>query len=106
MLFANTYNSLLPERFKLTDSDLIMKLMKMDRFTKRDLLSECYQAWAALDINIPRGWLSPSFTEGSKRIQLLYKISELITDNAENGCKLTDEMWMEQISEIVKEIMS
>jgi hypothetical protein len=104
LLFANTYNSLLPERFKITESDLIMKLMMMDRLTKRDLLRECHQAWAALDINLPRGWLSPTFTEGSKSIQLLYKISEVITDNAENVRKFTDEMWLEQISEIAREI--
>lgn len=105
LLLANTYNNILPKRFKLTESDLIMKLMKIDRLTKRELFRECYQAWVALDINLPRGWLSPPFTEGSKRIQLLYKISELITDNAENVRKLTDEMWLEHISEIIKEIM-
>jgi len=105
LLFANTYNSLLPDRFKLTESDFIMKLMKMDRFTKREILRECYQAWSALDINLPRGWLSPPITEGSKIIQLLYRISEVITDNAENARKFTDATWMDKISEIVKEIM-
>lgn len=104
LLFANTYNNLLPERFKLTDSEFIMKLMKMDRFTKRDLLRECHQAWAALDINLPRGWLSPPFTEGHKSLQFLCKISEVITDNAENVRKLTDEMLLDKVSEIAREI--
>ena len=104
LLFANTYNNLLPERFRLTDSEFIMKLMKIDRFTKRDLLRECHQAWAALDINFPRGGLSPTFTEGTKRIQFLHKISKLITDNAENGRKFTDAMWVEKISELASEI--
>jgi hypothetical protein len=81
-----------------------MKLMKMDRYKKRDLLRECHQAWAALDINLPRGWLSLTFTEGAKRIQLLHKMSKLITDNVENGRKFTDAMWVEKISGLVSEI--
>lgn len=105
LLFANTYNNILPERFKLTESEFIMKLMKMDRFTKRDLLRECHQTWAALNINLPRGWLSHPFAEGHKSLQFLYKISEVITNNAENVRKLTDEMLLDKIEEIFKEIL-
>jgi len=38
-------------------------------------------------------------------LQFLCKISEVITDNAENVRKLTDEMLLDKISEIVKEIV-
>jgi len=100
--FALTYNNALPKRFQLSDVKMNWKIYQGDRLTKRELLRECYQKWASLNLNHPRGWLSPPMEEGIFSYQVTMKIIGKASDVAKSGEYLSDLDWIEITKETIQ----
>lgn len=60
-LLAYFLNRLLPVRLRLTDTQMLMKVMAAERHTLRQLLKITYAAWQALNRSVKRGATFASF---------------------------------------------
>jgi len=59
LLVVQVLNDALPKRFRKTDLQIAMDLMRYEGVTKRELLKRSHQQWAALGKPKPRGWRFP-----------------------------------------------
>lgn len=59
LLVVQVFNDALPMRFRKTDLQIAMDLMRYEGVTKRELLKRTHQQWAALGRSKPRGWRFP-----------------------------------------------
>ena len=74
-----------PKRFRLSDVDIIMTMMKYERMTKRELAKYLYQTWTALGANVRRGKLYPPIGTGKQVLTMLYEIVSGKYDEAAKG---------------------
>ena len=61
LLIVQLLNDALPTRFRKTDPQIVMELMRYDGVTKRELLKRTHQQWSALGKPRPRGWRCPPY---------------------------------------------
>jgi hypothetical protein len=61
LLLVYFMNHGLPERFRMSDADILLAIMRHRCKTKRELLKEAHRAWAATGRPKPRGWTLPPF---------------------------------------------
>lgn len=60
LLLAMALNETVPQRFRLTDMQMIDRVWRQERLSKRELLKQIYGEWRRLGINLPRGFVFPS----------------------------------------------
>lgn len=60
LLFALMLNEAVPLRYRLTDTQMIDRVWRQERLSKRELLKQLYGEWKRLGINMPRGFIFPS----------------------------------------------
>jgi hypothetical protein len=70
MLFAVMLNDRMPERFRLSELEIILVLAKHERLTKRELLKQIYRAWQALRRPIARGKQFPSVAVAKQTFEM------------------------------------
>lgn len=54
------YNSILPRRFQLSRNEILMRTMRFDAKSKRELLKLSHQAWRTAGRHLPRGFRFPT----------------------------------------------
>ncbi len=59
MVFALVLNRCVPERLRLSDNEILLRVMRYDVMPKRVLLKELYRAWRALGAHPRRGRTFP-----------------------------------------------
>lgn len=59
LVFAHILNRCVPERCKLSDIDILQRMIRYDALPKRDLLKELHRAWRALGVRARRGRTLP-----------------------------------------------
>ena len=63
LLLVYFMNRDLPDRYRMSDTDILFAIMRHERKTKRELLKKAHRAWAAAGRPKPRGWTLPPFRE-------------------------------------------
>lgn len=69
LLLVQFMNHGLSELFRLSDTRLLLAIMRHERKTKRELLKEAHSAWRAIGRPKPRGWTLPAFPEMRARLE-------------------------------------
>lgn len=90
MFLATYFERGLPERFKLTNDEIIDMQSEMHRLTKRELLKEIHRLWAELCHPMPRGWRMPPLAKLVRQIQALTLLVVDVFASEAAGQKLTN----------------
>jgi hypothetical protein len=56
MVMFHLLQLMLPKRLQVSDNDLLLRIMKLDGVTKRDLLKRLYAGWRKVGMPRPRGY--------------------------------------------------
>lgn len=80
----------LPERFHLSDDDILIAIRLHDRKLKRELLKEAYSAWRSIGHPKPRGWTLPPFHETRLILERAVPATRSLYDDVVSG-KVVDE---------------
>ena len=70
MLAAWVLNMGLPLRMRLCETTILLRVMQHEASSKRKLLKLVHQAWRAIGIDKPRGWVFPPQVAVQKRLEL------------------------------------
>jgi hypothetical protein len=73
ILLAQWLNNALPARYQLSTFDMALKLMALDRMTKRQLQTMLFQGWKAQGIAVPRARTFGSLRKGKEILALVYE---------------------------------
>jgi len=68
MIFAHVLNNHLPERLKIDDTEIMMRMMKYDVTSKRVLLKQLTKGWRECGIKSRRGFKFPSARTAHNRL--------------------------------------
>ncbi|SEG79241.1 DNA methylase [Bosea lathyri] len=68
MLAAWVLNNCLPQRMRLCETNILMRVLRHQSTSKRELLKLVHQAWRAVGIDKPRGWVFAPQTVVQKRL--------------------------------------
>lgn len=79
-LFAIVLNDSMPDRFKLSDTEFVVRMMRYEGISKRQLLKDVYRGWRSVGIHRPRGKLSPPLRVGKERLALLFEVVQRFRD--------------------------
>lgn len=71
ILFALLINQRLPQRYKLSDTQIEMRMMCHDTLSKRELLKQLYRAWQAIGAAAHRGKTFPPLRFAKQLIEQL-----------------------------------
>lgn len=71
-VFAHALNDLLPERYRLSNTDMVIRLMALNKLTKRQLRTKLYQEWKAQGRPVPRGKTFGSLSDAERVLTLTY----------------------------------
>jgi hypothetical protein len=71
-LYALTLNDLLPKRYRLSTVDMVIKLMALNKLTKRQLRAKLYREWKAQGRPVPRGKTFGSLSDAERVLTLTY----------------------------------
>lgn len=81
MLFALTLNQMLPERYRLSDLDIVNTTMPLARLTKRELRKLLFQGWKDQGRSVPRGKTFVSLADAERALRVFYEaISSALKD--------------------------
>lgn len=58
-VFADLLNRCVPGRYKLVETEFILRTMRYDAVPKRDLRRKLYRAWRTVGLQLPRGRVFP-----------------------------------------------
>jgi hypothetical protein len=73
-LFASALDRTVPERYRLSDHELILRTIRYEGMSKRTLLKELYNGWRALGRNVPRGSTFASFERTKEMLAFTYDL--------------------------------
>lgn len=99
LLLAMNLEGPLPERFKLSNVDYLMKHWNFGRLTKRELQRECFQKWKSLKADKPRGWLSPRVDQAILAVSLTQELMRQFVRLNKEGKVTNDLQCMDLIHE-------
>ena len=71
ILFALWINQHLPQRYKLSDTEIEMRMMRHGTPSKRELLKQLYRAWQAIGVPAHRGKTFPPLRFAKQLIEQL-----------------------------------
>jgi hypothetical protein len=74
LLWAIILNQSVPDRFKLSDNGITIRMLRYDRIPKRQLLKKVCRGWRSLGIHPPRGKAFPPLRIGKETVALLYNL--------------------------------
>lgn len=84
-VFAHMLNDSLPERFRISDVEMVMATDRFHRLNKRELLKAAYRAWARIGRPKPRGKTFPTWDEVEPRMRRLAAVSQLVLEDISTG---------------------
>ena len=64
LLVAQLVDRALPRRFRMDETIWLVRMARLQRHTKRELLRMCHRGWRRLGHPRPRGWRTPPFHRG------------------------------------------
>jgi hypothetical protein len=72
----------IPPRLQLSDTERVLKMMKIESMQKRELLKLLFSAWQRLGSPQPRGFVSPNLTYTKRYLCVLFDLIQSIHDGA------------------------
>ena len=85
LLFATLLDNGVPVRFRLTETEWSLRMMRYDRMSKRALLKAVYGAWKALGRRVPRGRTLPPLRWGEQQVENLAVALDEISGHRESS---------------------
>lgn len=82
LLFALTFNQFVPDRFKLSDDEFIVRMMRYQGLQKRRLLSDIHRGWQSLGGCAPGGWVFPPLRVGRAKLELIFDLVQRVRDGS------------------------
>ncbi len=76
LLFAVMLNESVPDRFKLSDDEIAVRLLRYACTPKRQLLKDVYRGWRSLGVHRPRGKVFPPAQIGVENFELLVDLAQ------------------------------
>ena len=92
LLFAQVLNDGLPGRFKLDDSSLIGRMMRLECIPKRQLLRDLYQGWQSIGLSTRRGRLFPPLRYGKTIVALLLELVRRVRNGHLDGSSTPEDI--------------
>lgn len=84
MLRVMVIDRFVPQRYRLSDNDVVNKLSQYKGTPKRQLLKQLYAAWRDVGIPQPRGYVSPNHTHVRARLELYFDLAhEVLADRVD-----------------------
>jgi hypothetical protein len=75
LLFATLLNQQVPQRYRRSDSDIIMRIMRYEATPKRTLLKQLYRDWRPLNANmLRRGMTLPPLQVVKKTLEQFFEL--------------------------------
>ena len=74
LLFAHLLNQSVPARFRLSDTDIAIRLLRHNSTPKRVLLKALLQAWRSLGVRARRGATFPPLAQGVNILNTLFDL--------------------------------
>jgi hypothetical protein len=84
LLFAMLLDKSVPARFRLSETDWSLRMMRYDRMPKRALLKAVYGAWKALGRRVPRGRTLPPLRWGEPASATVLDMASIIQSGDNN----------------------
>ena len=72
LIFASLINDSAPARFRLSEIEIIMRMMRYEGTAKRSLLKLVYRGWRELGRRVPRGYAFPPLRLGTEMAETLF----------------------------------
>lgn len=84
-VLAHVLNDSVPERFRMSDVEIVMATDRFHRLSKRELLKAAYRGWAGIGQPKPRGTTLPPWCEVEPRMRRLADVSLCVLDEIRAG---------------------
>ena len=100
LLLAYFMDHGLPQRFQLSDEDVLAAIMLHNRKTKRELLKQACSVWRSIGHPKPRGWTLPPFHEMRAMLERAVPATRSLYDDIASGKVVGEYAIAERAAEI------
>ena len=88
-VLAMILNHNVPERFRYSEIELIMKVENNSNRSKRELLRDCYQAWKRMNYSVRRGFVFPDVEVLQRKFGIVAGARDFIRKNDKAGAQVS-----------------
>ncbi|MBZ0163751.1 MAG: hypothetical protein K8H74_13700, partial [Notoacmeibacter sp.] len=99
IVLAHFLNGILPTRFRLSETEVILATMRHERLTRRELLKATRQAWRSVGRPMGRGWTLPPWSEFGARLDRLMRTLRDVFDQMKSGAIKGERQIAERLEE-------
>ena len=103
LLFAAVVNQRVPARYRLSETEISLRMDRYSVMRKRDLLKTRHGAWRAIGAKRPRGIKFPPLRVGKETVDLLFDLARRSMDGRLDVTGSTPEDLAAAIDEVIRE---